>query len=300
MSHGFLTESALLPSKSKKIKVDGNSLLGLKALVYEKEQKILAEKSADKSYKTDIRALRGKHDFQIKEEIEHQTRKDVFSRENRGVSKRNSTDQKALSIKDLKRREREEKCKKSLIAKAKVYEKIAKGELQNPDGSGLLVNFAEKTQEEIERLNSKEEAGLDSSEEVEIEDEFGRNRVVKKSSKLYKEYLDKKKSDSSPIRGKYGVRYGSDPWSWDDGKTNRYKNSEEDSFEGRSHMKTLFEDHYNKDDGRVTSFRLKDRWDTKLNQEGKNYIHELRDEGGNKKIKRDIKKERLELLHKKN
>lgn len=51
MSLGWITESALLPKQSKKITVEGNSLVDLNAKILEEKSKILKKKEGGEMFK---------------------------------------------------------------------------------------------------------------------------------------------------------------------------------------------------------------------------------------------------------
>ncbi|KAJ0402587.1 hypothetical protein P43SY_006826 [Pythium insidiosum] len=131
MSLGFLTESALLPSKAKAIKVDSESLVGLKAVIFQKEQERrerqqkLAEALAtsDDSGRAKFALLKGR-------KRKNQTNQDDVGGRNQGVEKRSRRDEvdRELDVNNsdddaaLQRKSRE-----MLAKKAKIYEMMAQG-----------------------------------------------------------------------------------------------------------------------------------------------------------------------------
>ncbi len=121
MSLGWQCESAILPSKAKPIKVDSTSILGLKALVYDQEQK-RTNNGASKGYHSGVHKAKPSKDKYLEKSAETTTRKasDVkFDPDNK-----------------------EAKVLQSLTAKANLYEAIMKG---NISGASSLVQFENKS-----------------------------------------------------------------------------------------------------------------------------------------------------------
>ncbi|CAM9445291.1 unnamed protein product [Choristocarpus tenellus] len=205
MSFGFLSESALLPSQSKSIRVDGRSLVDLKAVVYAKEQKVKQGGSTESGHEG-LRGLRGKRASAAAASNAEKSRKDVFARSNRGVEDRSGKDEKEFESGKRKRKNSE----KTMLAKARLYEKLAKGEAGGSD-AGCLVDFNRKSGEDLVLLNTgkggvregKQLSGSDSgggsdgggSSDVDITDEFGRDRIVRRGGRQHREWLMARKAD---------------------------------------------------------------------------------------------------------
>lgn len=106
---------------SQPIRVDGRSLVDLKAIVYEKEQTVKQDAIGDKTLTAGgIRAQRGRREAAVAEANAAAARKDVFARKNAGVEDRSKGD-------DLKRVSQSRKRKaaeRMLAAKSKLYEKM--------------------------------------------------------------------------------------------------------------------------------------------------------------------------------
>ena len=103
MSLGFLTESALLPSKSKAIIVDSKSILDLKAIVYEKEQELKRNDSSSRGLRK-----RPRRSSQSTTNV------------NKGIEQRQARDE--ASAFDDSLRGRKKKSVEMLHKKAKLYE----------------------------------------------------------------------------------------------------------------------------------------------------------------------------------
>ncbi|CAN0185066.1 unnamed protein product, partial [Phaeothamnion confervicola] len=141
MSLGFLTESALLPSKAKPINVDGRSMLDLKALVFEREQQQRADGDGD-DVEGGVRHRRG---LAARRPADGKRRKeDLFSRSNRGIEERQERDSEARASK-------KRKVSGMMQAKAALYEKMASGAFVG-EGEAVLVDFTRKTDDDLERL----------------------------------------------------------------------------------------------------------------------------------------------------
>ena len=148
MSLGWQSESALLPSKATPINVDSKSMMSMKALVYNIEQKL-----SSKAAGLDARSHSRKNPRHVNSGVGGTTAKESLS---------NNT--KNLSMKKHSRADTQEdddtniKVAASLRAKAALYDQIAEGkgggqqhqnsQLQNSiasSGSGaFLINFDEK------------------------------------------------------------------------------------------------------------------------------------------------------------
>ncbi|CAM9623300.1 unnamed protein product [Ectocarpus sp. 12 AP-2014] len=150
MSFGFLTESALLPAKSKPIKVDGRSLVDLKAIVYAKEQKTKLEGGGG-SAGGGLRGLRGKRSSGDRDGGGGGARKDPFARSNRGVEDRSQRDE----IERVTASKKRKAGQRVMAAKSSLYEKLAKGEIGGATRAGSLVDFSRKTGDDLALLEAK-------------------------------------------------------------------------------------------------------------------------------------------------
>eukprot|EP00953_Heterococcus_sp_UTEX-ZZ885_P033938 17621-Heterococcus_DN1.PRE.4 len=313
--------SLLLPCGSAILlqQVDGSSLVGLKALVFEQEEKMRLNRESQEGGSS--RGWRGKRSATAAAlDAEQKQRKDVFARTNRGVSERHERDELTISDESLTAKQSvfehmlhsadvgyaanwqsyavhvkgvfflsnkhtlssnsilafnaeaavqqrahcacsncsadamqptdlvvlEQKAASTLKAKAKLYQKLARGEVQGVEvghtalseahdysaysqihcvcfttctfqGGGVLVNFQSKTADELERLERDEPSDDDTasaigtstaasasgkhktaaaaatlsgydSDDVEIQDDFGRDIIAKRGSKEHKRH----------------------------------------------------------------------------------------------------------------
>ncbi|KAF0689443.1 Aste57867_19115 [Aphanomyces stellatus] len=170
MSLGFLTESALVPSKAKAIKVDSKSLVDLQAIIYKKEQERRKGAEEGRSETTSLRGKRGAHRAAKASE-----------KSNPGIEKRKMRDAEDDSLGDDERAKKK-RSRDILIEKAKLYDELARGDkvLQSSDGDAL-INFAEK-----QVVGHKDHEFVDGSKPVaaaapltmEVTDEFGRTKTV--------------------------------------------------------------------------------------------------------------------------
>lgn len=134
MSLGWQTESALLPSKAKPIKVDNKTLINLKSLVYQKEQ-------------------------QQKLERQHHSSSSRFNHLH--VSKRFNSEEKTVDLKTTEETDisATEKASLALAGKAKLYEKLMQEGFGSRDiGSASLIDFSRKRQNEEIYNDEPEEA----------------------------------------------------------------------------------------------------------------------------------------------
>jgi len=169
MSLGFLTESALVPSKAKPIKVNSKSLVDLKAIVYVQEQEKKKREEA-----------RGLSSFRSKRGAQSKRKKQRKDEEkNKGIEKRQWKDEEEDVLNDDER-SKKKRYKQVLIEKAKLYDELAKGGAI-AGHEDLLVNFQAKTSYNFHTEHSNEEP----SNMVEIMDEFGRTVSVDINSKEY-------------------------------------------------------------------------------------------------------------------
>ncbi|OQR98832.1 hypothetical protein THRCLA_21868 [Thraustotheca clavata] len=189
MSLGFLTESALVPSKAKPIKVDSKSLVDLKAIVFhEQERKKATSESTGLRYKRGARSKASS------------TKNDV----NAGIEKRRQRDEEDKLLGD------DEKAKKKrsrhmLIEKAKIYDQMARGE-RPASSQDLLVNFNTKTNHrDHEFTETSKKQTQEDDDSVEITDEFGRTKKISKKSDEYQAYLREKQPADNKNTGSYVV-----------------------------------------------------------------------------------------------
>ncbi|KAE9033426.1 hypothetical protein PR001_g7187 [Phytophthora rubi] len=195
MSLGFLTESALVPSKAKEIKVDAKSLVDLKAVVFQKDQErkrrlqeaVAAENDDEPS--TGHGALRlGKY-AHLRGSSKRRKRSDedrVGKRSrNSGVEVRNRRDEEARQREAPDEDDEEAWRKKSaemLRKKAKMYEEVANGGGTDSLKGECLVDFEAKKY-------TTNAMGATEKTMVEITDEFGRTRSVATDSEEYAAFL---------------------------------------------------------------------------------------------------------------
>jgi hypothetical protein len=148
MSLGWQSESALLPSKATPINVDSKSMMSMKALVYNIEQKL-----SSKAAGLDARSHSRKNPRHAKSSVEKTTAKESLSSntKNPSMKKHSRADTQEDDETNIK-------VAASLRAKAALYDQIAEGkgggqqhqnsQLQNSiasSGSGaFLINFDEK------------------------------------------------------------------------------------------------------------------------------------------------------------
>lgn len=131
MSLGWQTESALLPSKAKKITLDKTSMLGLQAIVLTQEQRRQIHGTQDSS-RVNWRKRRGdQHE-------EERDKKDVFAERNRGVDERTRRDQASRDCSGANRIEA------SLAAKAELYDSMLTGRSAPSSSNVTLVDFNRK------------------------------------------------------------------------------------------------------------------------------------------------------------
>ncbi|KAF1333723.1 hypothetical protein FI667_g2442, partial [Globisporangium splendens] len=205
MSLGFLTESALLPSKAKAIRVDSKSLVDLKAVVFQKEQERQERKrqlehalrsdddddSGGKATATagmrgfgkyaKLRAKKARGKALSKEEEQ------VGKCSNRGVETRRKRDEAAQELVPDEDDDAawHKKSKEMLEKKAKMYDDMMKG---GKSAAGeCLVDFSAK--QRASRGENSDDGVESSSQQVEITDEFGRVRFVARGSVEHTEFL---------------------------------------------------------------------------------------------------------------
>lgn len=224
MSLGFLTESALVPSKATPIKVDSQSLVDLKAVVFQKDQE-RQQRLRDALETSEVGGsgrnlakyahLRGKSrkrggSASLSREEDRLGKRGT----NRGVEKRSRCDEAAVEL-DIGERDDDaamaRKSKAMLEKKAKLYEQMMSGRGQvGAVASEFLVDFESK------RLASSEDkrvaAPQSEADPVEIVDEFGRTRRVPRGSPEHLEFVeasrckDKQQQDDHSYDRDHGTR----------------------------------------------------------------------------------------------
>ncbi|TFJ82111.1 hypothetical protein NSK_006776 [Nannochloropsis salina CCMP1776] len=136
MSLGFLTESALLPSKAKPIDVDGRSQISLKAVVAEG---LSQRRTTDEKETT--RRRRGRRHRALEEA---KGRKDVYRGENRGVEARRRRDEEGKE--EAKEEGREDAAERMLGRKEQEYARLVE-EGKEGGEEEAVVDFARKKRE---------------------------------------------------------------------------------------------------------------------------------------------------------
>ncbi|KAG3117136.1 hypothetical protein PI124_g4405 [Phytophthora idaei] len=201
MSLGFLTESALVPSKAKEIKVDAKSLVDLKAVVFQKdhERKRRLQDALTAENDDETSALRlGKY-AHLRSGSKRRKRLDEDrvgkKHRNKGVEARSRRDEEAKA-KDAPDEDDDEAWSKKSAAmlrkKAKLYEEMAN------NGGGrdylkgeCLVDFEAKK-------NMIEVTGFGEKTMLEITDEFGRSRNVATDSDEFAAFLETQQPSERP------------------------------------------------------------------------------------------------------
>ncbi|CAH0515485.1 unnamed protein product [Peronospora belbahrii] len=207
MSLGFLTESALVPSKAKGIKVDAKSLVDLKAVVFQKDQErkrrlqdALTMENDDDDNFVGHKAFRlGKYAHLRGGSKRHkQSKEDRVGRkcQNSGVEARCQRDEEAKA-RDVPDKDDDAAWSKlsveMLRKKAKLYEELSNGiGIERMNGE-CLVDFEAK----------KDTGSSEATTMVEILDEFGRTRSVAMDSEEYLTLQDtQKKFDKEQLNPK--------------------------------------------------------------------------------------------------
>jgi hypothetical protein len=166
MSLGWQTESALLPSKAKPIHVDNKSLLSLKAIVLEQEQKQQAKKDSLPNttqynrFKTPI--------------ISSQTRDKGNSEKEKYVGK--SMEGECTSV--------EYKAQRALEAKAKIYEEMMK----KSTSTNSTENFLNPTLVDFSAKNKKDQKETNETDNLEPIKHYPSQPPAEKRAKVTNEY----------------------------------------------------------------------------------------------------------------
>ncbi|RLN38535.1 hypothetical protein BBJ28_00025206 [Nothophytophthora sp. Chile5] len=208
MSLGFLTESALVPSKAKPIQVDAKSLVDLKAVVFQKDQErqrrlrdaLTADDDGGHSGRrlSKYAHLRGGNKSRKRlgasssSALSRGEERTGRSRCNRGVEARNRRDEEMQELETPDEDDDRAWHKRStemLRKKARLYEDMARGEGASAQASGdFLVDFEAK--------RSSTAGGVAKQTElVEITDEFGRSRRVAIDSEEYTAFVKTQQQD---------------------------------------------------------------------------------------------------------
>mmetsp|Transcript_2934 Transcript_2934/g.5335 ORF Transcript_2934/g.5335 Transcript_2934/m.5335 type:complete len:353 (-) Transcript_2934:1342-2400(-) len=217
MSLGWQGESALLPKRAKAIAVDSTSMQSLRAEVMDEQQK-RRQRQQDGRHKHDrggvgLRQLRGASGSGKRD----QPRTDVFSRENRGVREREARDKVQEQDGGGSARRRTDKVTLALQAKEKIYNQLQGTGREGDELDGgaaacqdVLVDFALKR--ELQGSAPQHWQEQHEHREVQdgysdIEDEFGRERRVLRSSEAYQSWL-RRKRESGVETGSRGLQKG--------------------------------------------------------------------------------------------
>jgi hypothetical protein len=215
MSLGFLTESALVPSKATPIKVDAQSLVDLKAVVFQKDQERqrrlrdalgAGETSANASAASrglgkyaHLRGKSRKRGGSASLSLEEDRLGKRGASPNRGVEKRSRRD---LEVAELEVSDRDNdaalarKSRAMLEKKARLYDEMMRGHGPvEAAASEFLVDFGSKRLASSE-AEDRSASQLDEADAVEIVDEFGRSRLVPRGSSAHLEFLDASRRES--------------------------------------------------------------------------------------------------------
>lgn len=206
MSLGFLTESALVPSKAKPIRVDSKSLFDLKAVVFQKEQERQQrhrEHQDQDQHDSSSGRPAGKyaHLKGRKRAGDQPNERDgrVFKDRNRGVEKRMRRDQDAqedrLPDQDDERAWHKRSAE-ALKRKAKLYDAMMAG--QRPGGDGESSVLAAECLVDFDAKRERSFEAVDQQELVEITDEFGRSRSVVSGGPEHTAYLQQQRQQEAP------------------------------------------------------------------------------------------------------
>ncbi|KAG6580394.1 uncharacterized protein IUM83_15129 [Phytophthora cinnamomi] len=203
MSLGFLTESALVPSKAKEIKVDAKSLVDLKAVVFQKDQERKRRLQEALTAENDDEPATGHGALRLGKyaHLRGGSKRRKRSDEDRVGKKNRNSGVEARSRRDEEARQREapdedddeawrKKSAEMLRKKAKLYEEMANGGGPDSVKGECLVDFDAKKYMS-DSVNTKEMTM------VEITDEFGRTRSVATDSDEYAAYLEKQQQHGS-------------------------------------------------------------------------------------------------------
>ncbi|CAI5743547.1 unnamed protein product [Hyaloperonospora brassicae] len=273
MSLGFLTESALVPSKAKAIKVDAKSLVDLKAVVFQKEQErkrrlheaaTAAATTTDndsrdgRNNETGYAALRrGKYShLRGNNKRWKPCKEDQVGRksQNAGVEARSRRDEE-VRARDATPDEDDDAawCKLSaerLREKAKLYEEMMRGGRREDERTAeCLVDFEAKQAMAAMTRTTEATTGV-----VEITDAFGRTRSVALDSDEYAAFQETQQQQQQQEDEREGR-----------GESELVKGKRCDDGEGRS------EDGSRVDGG---SFVVS-QWEKRLNRSEKDHLMEV-------------------------
>jgi len=312
MSLGWQTESALLPSNSKPINVDGKSLVGLKALLYDQQQQRASG-----------------HDSNVR------NARNVYSKRKEDKATKslldNSSTGKNRPFKKKEDAEDEPNVLAALTAKSKLYEEISSGKVKLQSD---VVNFEEKV--DIESMQHKVRA-----EYVPPPLPPSMPNPAKKAGKVPEERIMASQSSSASFnhtqsssqpQWNWSTTYGagdndstSDPaGSFDHNREFRNQNRREAELKrtvegriqaevGSSTTSTV----RGEDSGeqRVSeAARVKSQWEKTLNSSARNFLEQVHDDttaqraattlqaansGDGSTQKRSLREEKLELIRQK-
>lgn len=209
MSLGFLTESALVPSKAKAIQVDSKSIVDLKALVFRKEKE-RQERKQHFGTNSDTRKRFKTTNWKLRKEAQSHAKirkGNHDTKGNRNIKDRQLRDEAIESEERMKDDVKvwEEKSRCILERKARLYDAMSRGHRATSEQdqvllSECLVDFKSKSK----TLNEDDMSGAMelalNDEYVTILDEFGRSRKLKKESKEYLEYVEATKKSKNDMK----------------------------------------------------------------------------------------------------
>lgn len=203
MSLGFLTESTLLPSKPKSIKIDSKSIVDLKAIVYEKEH----ERDVKNALTQNRKRRRGSRST-----LSSASRISIPS--NHGIQERIEKDQMADSTSLNSDRQKKMKSRACLEQKAALYDQLARannsasGHVENED-EACLVDFEQKRRLQQGALPLP--LGQDETM-IEIQDEFGRTRHISRDQEAHHLKPSHHRTSSSPSLPGKSTNYVVSQW----------------------------------------------------------------------------------------
>lgn len=245
MSLGWQTESALVPRASKPITVDDKSILSLKALVYSKEQHLLSSKSDVSTKRRKYRTTKP-----VKDEGKQPQTQDV-------------------PVDDI--------IYSSLKAKADIYEALANSTSSKlaPEDLKTVTAYTAKNVES--RL--VDFSDMHGNGDIEIVDEFGRTKVVKKRSREYEDYLQmstQRVVDPAVATGTHETTRHSS-WSWSTGTTSPDESQRVrlDEQRAKTAMQALVSHRMQKEVEMSSASRVKSQWEKTLLSSSKEYLEDI-------------------------
>jgi hypothetical protein len=195
MSLGFLTESALVPSKAKPIKVDSKSLVDLKAIVFRKEQ--------ERRNQEDGKNLRYKRGVRVRHEKASKKGRKYDDDSNAGIEKRRQRDEDEDALLGEDERSKKKRSRQILIEKAKLYDQLARGERVLGPNDHTLIDFKQKEFHKDHDFSEASKAAH-GSVLVEIIDEFGRSKQVSRDGDEHVAFISGQSHDEKRSVGTSG------------------------------------------------------------------------------------------------